>query len=254
VARFPIIPCLVLLVAVMFGRGAVAQRPDSPGTATPGTESNDANSPGTNTPGANAPGANAPGANTPAANTPAANAPGASSPAAATNPSLAPGVTETPAPAAPQGDGAAPAAPGAGDPATAAIGSVPPPPAAVQTAPPPPAETPAPPVVAAEQVAPTELTGLLGHAVVGPGGATIGQITDLLIDRQGRVRGVVVDVGGFMGVGNRKVAVAWSALRFDSGPKGPVISVVIPPDRIKSWADYIAGRPVAILGAAGSPP
>jgi len=107
--------------------------------------------------------------------------------------------------------------------------------------------------VAAEQVAPTELTGLLGHAVVGPGGVTIGQITDLLIDRQGRVRAVVVDVGGFMGVGNRKVAVAWSALRFDSGPKGPVISVAIPPDRIKSWADYIAGRPVAILGAAGSP-
>jgi hypothetical protein len=27
-----------------------------------------------------------------------------------------------------------------------------------------------------------------------------------------------------------------------------VISIEIPPDRIKSWADYIAGRPVAILG------
>jgi hypothetical protein len=27
---------------------------------------------------------------------------------------------------------------------------------------------------------------------------------------------------------------------------------VIPPDRIKSWAEYIAGRPVAILGAPDS--
>jgi hypothetical protein len=27
------------------------------------------------------------------------------------------------------------------------------------------------------------------------------------------------------------------------------MSIAIPPDRIKSWADYIAGRPVAILGA-----
>jgi hypothetical protein len=249
VARFPVIPCLVLLVAVMFGRGAVAQRPEAPGTETPGTGSNEANDPGANAPGASAPGASAPGTSAPGT-----SAPGANSPAAATNPSPAPGAMETPAPAAPPGNGASPAAPGTGDSATAAGGSVPPPPAAVQTAPPPPAETSAPPVVAAEQVAPTELTGLLGHAVVGPGGATIGQITDLLIDRQGRVRGVVVDVGGFMGVGNRKVAVAWSALRFDSGPKGPVISVVIPPDRIKSWADYIAGRPVAILGAAGSPP
>jgi hypothetical protein len=31
------------------------------------------------------------------------------------------------------------------------------------------------------------------------------------------------------------------------------MSIVIPPDRIKSWADYIEGRPVAILGVPGSP-
>ena len=65
------------------------------------------------------------------------------------------------------------------------------------------------------------------------------------------MRAVVVDVGGFMGVGSRKVAVAWSALRFATGDKGPVISILIPTDRIRSWAEYIAGRPVAILGAPG---
>jgi hypothetical protein len=108
------------------------------------------------------------------------------------------------------------------------------------------------PVVPAEQVATAELTGLLGHAVVGAEGAEIGRIVDLLVDGQGRVRAEVVDVGGFMGVGNRKVAVAWSALRFTSGQKGPEMSIVIPSDRIKSWAEYIAGRPVAILGAPGS--
>jgi len=103
-------------------------------------------------------------------------------------------------------------------------------------------------VVSAEQIAPVELTGLLGHVIVGDKGAELGRIVDLLVDGQGRVRAVVVDVGGFMGVGSRKVAVAWSALRFATGPKGPVISTEIPPDRIKSWADYIDGRPVAILG------
>ena len=136
--------------------------------------------------------------------------------------------------------------------------------AAQQPAPPPlvqpaaapdvPAEpvAPAPRVVPAEQIAPVELTGLLGHSVVVAGGSELGRIVDLLADGQGRVRAVVVDVGGFMGVGNRKVAVAWSALRFAPGEKGPVISVVITPDRIKSWTDYIAGRPVAILGAPDS--
>jgi len=85
--------------------------------------------------------------------------------------------------------------------------------------------------------------------VVSDTGAELGRIVDLLVDGQGRVRAVVVDIGGFMGVGSRKVAVAWPALLFATGDKGPVISTAIPPDRIKSWADYIEGRPVAILGA-----
>ncbi len=131
------------------------------------------------------------------------------------------------------------------------------PPPVVQPAPPPaeaPAATPPPPVVSAQQVAPIELTGLLGHAVIGGAGTEIGRIVDLLVDGQGRVRAVVVDVGGFMGVGNRKVAVAWAALRFAVSEKGPVMSIVIPPDRIKAWAEYIPGRPVAILGASDADP
>lgn len=110
----------------------------------------------------------------------------------------------------------------------------------------------APPAVPAEQLAPVALTGLLGHMVLGPEARELGRIVDLLADGQGRVRAVVLDIGGFMGVGTRKIAVAWSALRFSTTEKGPVISIVIPTDRLKSWADYIAGRPVAILGAPSS--
>ncbi len=107
-------------------------------------------------------------------------------------------------------------------------------------------------MVSAEQIAPVELTGLLGHIVVGDKAVELGRIVDLLVDTKGRVRAVVLDVGGFMGVGNRKVAVAWSALRFAAGDNGPVVSTEIQPERIKSWADYIVGRPVAILGATAS--
>jgi len=115
-----------------------------------------------------------------------------------------------------------------------------------------PAEHKAAPVVPAEQVAATELTGLMGHAVIGTKGAEIGRIVDLLVDGHGDVRAVVIDVGGFMGVGDRKVAVAWAALRFEVKDKGPVISTAIASDRIKSWAEYIADRPVAILGVPGN--
>lgn len=109
-----------------------------------------------------------------------------------------------------------------------------------------------PAVVSAEQIAPVELTGLLGHAVLGNQNAELGRIVDLLVDTKGHVRAVVLDVGGFMGVGSRKVAVAWSVLRFTPGDKGPVIATEIPTDRIRSWAEYIVGRPVAILGTTPS--
>jgi hypothetical protein len=109
-------------------------------------------------------------------------------------------------------------------------------------------------VVPAEQVAPAELIGLVGQVVQGPAGKEVGRIVNLLADGQGHMRAVVVDVGGFMGVGNRKVALSWSALHFAMGDKAPVISTAIPLDRIRSWADYIDGRPVAILGVSGTTP
>jgi hypothetical protein len=130
-------------------------------------------------------------------------------------------------------------------------------PAPSPQAPSPPAQSPSaqsPSVVPAEQVAPAELVGLVGQVVQGPAGKEVGRIVNLLADGQGHMRAVVVDVGGFMGVGNRKVALSWSALHFAMGDKAPVISTVIPLDRIRSWADYIDGRPVAILGVSGTTP
>ena len=135
----------------------------------------------------------------------------------------------------------------------AAMAQQPAPPHVLQPAPPPGVVTPPPPpVVPAEQVAPEAVTGLLGHDIVNAEGGVLGRIADLLVDGQGQVRGVVMDVGGFLGVGNRKVAVAWAALRFATTDKGPVISIAIPLGRITSWADYIPGRPVAILGTPGA--
>ena len=42
----------------------------------------------------------------------------------------------------------------------------------------------------------------------------IGEINDLLVSREGSVEAVLVDIGGFLGVGERQVAVDMSALRF----------------------------------------
>ena len=55
---------------------------------------------------------------------------------------------------------------------------------------------------------------VLGKDLVASG-ENAGRIVDVLTDASGRIRAVVVDYGGFLGVGTRKIAVAWSDLHFD---------------------------------------
>lgn len=48
----------------------------------------------------------------------------------------------------------------------------------------------------------------------------IGQISNLILDEEGKVSGVVIDIGGALGVGERNVAVTYAALTFHETEKG----------------------------------
>lgn len=48
------------------------------------------------------------------------------------------------------------------------------------------------------------------QSVYNTSGASIGDVKDVLIDRDGRVRAIVVGVGGFLGLGEKNVAVDFS--------------------------------------------
>ncbi len=54
---------------------------------------------------------------------------------------------------------------------------------------------------------------LVGVTVVNNAGETIGEINELLLAREGNVDGVVVDVGGFLGMGERPVLISWNDIR-----------------------------------------
>ena len=47
-----------------------------------------------------------------------------------------------------------------------------------------------------------------------PDGKGIGEIDDLLIDQSGRVVAVIIEVGGFLGIREKRIAVPMSALDF----------------------------------------
>ena len=69
---------------------------------------------------------------------------------------------------------------------------------------------------------------LRGTRVYGSNNESIGDISDLLIDKQGQVVAAIVGVGGFLGIGQKDVAVPFQALEIvpegaasGSGTSGP---------------------------------
>jgi len=109
-----------------------------------------------------------------------------------------------------------------------------------------PAPTPAT-VAPAEIAAPPEIAGLLGYKVLSATGKNLGRIVEVLVDTRGVVRGVVIDIGGFMGLGARKVAVAWRALSFSSSKDGPIVSVMVDSDRIRVAPEVLPDKPIVML-------
>jgi sporulation protein YlmC with PRC-barrel domain len=53
---------------------------------------------------------------------------------------------------------------------------------------------------------------LIGRNIVNANGDTVGEIDSVVIDQSGKVRYVIVGVGGFLGIGKKDVALAWDEL------------------------------------------
>ncbi len=60
---------------------------------------------------------------------------------------------------------------------------------------------------------------MIGTTVVSANNESIGDINDVVVDRQGRAVAVVIGVGGFLGIGEKDVAVPFEALEFTSSTR-----------------------------------
>jgi hypothetical protein len=97
--------------------------------------------------------------------------------------------------------------------------------------------------------------GILGRAVRSRANESIGRIVDVIVDHTGRTRAAVIDFGGFLGIGNRKIAVDWDALNFAPDLDGrDVVTLELTRDQIKAAPLYRDRRAVIVIGAAGTPP
>jgi sporulation protein YlmC with PRC-barrel domain len=66
----------------------------------------------------------------------------------------------------------------------------------------------------------------IGQSVHNTAGEIVGNVNDLVFDRQGRINAVVLGVGGFLGMGEKSVGIPFSALSINTGKNGERVVVV----------------------------
>ncbi|MGH6680912.1 MAG: PRC-barrel domain-containing protein [Bradyrhizobium sp.] len=119
-----------------------------------------------------------------------------------------------------------------------------PPPAAPAKQPPPP---PSMTILGAK-----DAYGVLGRDVRSSKDEDMGHIVDVIVDRTGKVRAAVIDFGGFLGVGSRKIAVDWDALHFGKIAKNrDAITLDLTKAQVAKAPAYKENEPIVVLGAAG---
>jgi len=121
-------------------------------------------------------------------------------------------------------------------------------------------EAPAPAAPAKEPAPPPSVTilgardahGVLGRDVRSTNGEDMGHIVDVIVDLSGTVRAAVIDFGGFLGVGSRKIVVDWTALDFQHlADKSNQVTLDLTKEQVKAAPEYKEDKPVVVLGAAG---
>jgi hypothetical protein len=97
-----------------------------------------------------------------------------------------------------------------------------------------------------------DVEGILGREVLSAANENMGRVVDVIVDRAGRVRAAIIDFGGFLGVGSRKIAVDWNALEFPPpGQSDAKVTLELTRDQVNAAPEYQDGKPVVVLGALG---
>jgi len=125
-------------------------------------------------------------------------------------------------------------------------------PAASPSPSPSPSPTPAPPP-SVTIIGARDAHGVLGRDVRSAANEDMGHIVDVIVDRIGNVRAAVIDFGGFLGVGSRKIVVDWNALHFGGvNSKNDSITLELTKEQVSAAPEYKEDQPIVVLGASGA--
>ncbi|SEI19928.1 PRC-barrel domain-containing protein [Tardiphaga sp. OK245] len=103
---------------------------------------------------------------------------------------------------------------------------------------------------------------VVGLSVYNEANESLGSINDLLTDKQGNIKAVVIGVGGFLGVGERLIAVPYDKIKFVNEPVATMASSTggssgmkstSPPSGMTTGAATTGAAPAAAAPAKANP-
>ena len=90
----------------------------------------------------------------------------------------------------------------------------------------------------------------IGQPVTNQAGERVGDVNDLLLDKNGQISTVVIGVGGFLGVGEKNVAIPFGSLSITADANGKrVLSVPLSADRLRAAPDFKATEKTVYMRA-----
>jgi sporulation protein YlmC with PRC-barrel domain len=97
-------------------------------------------------------------------------------------------------------------------------------------------------------------TQMDGATVYDAQGKNIGDIKDMILDKEGKVTAVVLDVGSFLGMGGKHVAVGMNDMKvdFDNNNK-PKFSINMTNDQLKAAQAFDLNEKTATTGSSTAP-
>ena len=94
---------------------------------------------------------------------------------------------------------------------------------------------------------------IIGTRIKNTAGKDLGEIDQLLIDRNGKVTHVVIGLGGVAGVGEKKVVVPWSELKFAPVTEGKKNAITMDEAKLESAPRYDRTTARSDVAPAASP-
>jgi sporulation protein YlmC with PRC-barrel domain len=95
-------------------------------------------------------------------------------------------------------------------------------------------------------------SSMIGQDVYSPENKSIGKVADLVLQEDGKTRAALIDVGGFLGVGSKRIAIPFADIKVTpdkDNPDKPLLNVAMTKDQIQQAPDW-QDRTAAATGTA----